>query len=167
MAIDHMCYSDCNSTSKYSYNGTCYNTCPNMTYLTYTNVLCTACASICNNCMGSATNCTSCSSTYYYNSTCLTTCPTGYYGSPSLQCLLCNSSVNATTGCSQPLSFTTTMGVQNFQYVITLQFNQNVTIQKQLQDILKINLKINRLLQTDIRQLQIGTLINNGIPFTY
>jgi hypothetical protein len=58
-----------------------------------------------------------------------------------------------------------------------MQFNQNVSIEKQLADILKINLKVNRRLLAnkdgewigeEKRLLQvIGTLINNGVPYTY
>ncbi len=80
LAIDNMCYSNCNSTYKYSFDGKCWNTCPNGTYLTYTNVICAACASICNTCFSSATNCTSCISSYYYDNNCLTTCPPDFYG---------------------------------------------------------------------------------------
>jgi hypothetical protein len=44
--------------------------------------------------------------------------------------------------------------------VITLQFNQNVTLLKDLASILKIKLVATRL-------LQIGTLVNDGITYTY
>lgn len=131
LAIDNMCYSNCNSTFKYSFNGTCWNSCPDGTYLTYTNVICAACASICNTCFGNATNCTSCKASYYYGETCLTSCPTNFFGDAStLTCINC--SVLATAACSQPLKYTTSYAIENFQPVITLQFNQNVSLMKNL-----------------------------------
>jgi len=142
--IDNMCYGDCNSTFKYSYNGSCWNQCPNSTYLTYTNVLCAACSSICLTCSSTTTNCTSCATTYFFNFSCLTTCPTGYYGATTLQCLGCNSSATAATACAHPLNFTTSLSVENYQYVITLQFNQNVSIEQQLSNILNIKLQLSR-----------------------
>lgn len=147
LAIDNMCYSDCNSTFAYSFNGTCWNSCPNGTYVTYTLVTCSVCAAVCLTCSGAAITCTSCSSTYFFNSSCLTVCPTGYYGSPTLQCLTCfNSSSSA---CTNPLNFTTSFSVSNYKPVITLQFNQLVSFQKQLSQILNINLMANRLLEED------------------
>jgi len=84
MAIDNMCYRDCNSTHKYSYNQSCYSVCPNGTYITYTSVTCGPCSPICNTCRDTATYCLSCNSSFYFNNTCLTVCPNGYYGSPTL-----------------------------------------------------------------------------------
>ena len=86
MAIDNMCYQDCNTTHRYSYNASCYNICPNGTYVTYTGVTCGPCSPICHTCSGSATFCVSCSATYFYNNSCLTMCPSGFYGSVSLLC---------------------------------------------------------------------------------
>ena len=84
MAIDNMCYNNCNSTHFYSYNGTCYSTCPSGTYLTFTNVICSECSSVCLTCSNANNNCTSCSGTYFMDNDCLTQCPTGYYGNASL-----------------------------------------------------------------------------------
>lgn len=142
LAIDNMCYANCNSTAKYSFNGTCYNICPSGTYLTYTGVTCSLCSPICLTCFNSGSRCISCATTYFYNNTCLTTCPSGYYGSTTLQCLSCSGSSSA--ACTNPLNFSTSYSTQNFQPVITLQFNQNVTMAKNLSDILKINLQVTR-----------------------
>jgi proprotein convertase subtilisin/kexin type 5 len=125
-----MCYTNCNSTFKYSYNNTCWNTCPSGTYLTYTNVICAACSSVCLTCTGSPTNCLSCSTNFYFNFTCLSVCPQGYYGSTNLVCLTCSGSTSA--ACNQPLNFTTSYSIQNYQYVIAMQFNQNVSLSEQL-----------------------------------
>lgn len=185
-----MCYTNCNSTYRYSYNGSCWNTCPAGTYLTYTNVLCSACAAVCLTCTVSPTQCTSCSASYYFNLTCLTICPSGYFGNATtLTCVSC-STVPANT-CSQPLTYTTSYSVENYQSVVTLQFNQNVSLATQLQDILKIKLQARRLLYEkrldhlemmkektlenqmnhdrteEQRMLQVGTLVNNGVPYTY
>lgn len=105
-----MCYTNCNATFKYSYNGSCWNTCPAGTYLTYTNVLCSICAAICHTCTASPTQCSSCAASYYFNNTCLTVCPSGYFGnSTTLACVSC-ASVPANT-CSQPLTYTTSYSV--------------------------------------------------------
>ena len=105
-----MCYTNCNATFKYSYNGSCWNTCPAGTYLTYTNVLCNICAAICRTCTASPTQCSSCEASYYFNNTCLTVCPSGYFGnSTTLACVSC-ASVPANT-CSQPLTYTTSYSV--------------------------------------------------------
>jgi hypothetical protein len=172
LAIDNMCYSDCNTTFKYAYNGSCYNICPAGSYLTYTGVTCAACGPLCLTCAASATTCTSCATTYYYNNTCLTTCPVGYYGSATLQCLSCSGST--ALACSNPLNFTTSYYVENYQPVIVFQLNQNVTMSKNLSDILKINLNLARLMeevgsQGELagRRLDTGTIINNGITYTY
>ena len=94
------------------------------------------------------------------NNNCLTVCPTGYYGDAvTLTCIDCN--VTPSTACTSPLNFTTSYSVENYQSVLTLQFNQNVSFTKNLQDILNINLVANRLLKT------IGTLVNNGVTYTY
>jgi hypothetical protein len=164
LAIDNMCYSNCNATAIYSYNNTCHNACPAGSYLTYTGVTCAACSPLCLTCSGTGTACTSCATTYFFNRTCLTTCPSGYYGSTTLQCLSCSSSSAA--ACSTPLSFSTTFSTQNYQPVITLQFNQNVSMSKNLSEILQINLKVTRRLEQD-RLLQVGSIVNNGITYTY
>lgn len=164
LAIDGMCYTDCNTTHRYSFNGSCYNICPVGSYLTFTGVTCAACGPLCLSCFGSATACTSCATTYLFNNSCLTQCPSGYYGSSTLQCLSCNGS-NA-TACKAPLSFTTSYSTQNYKPVITIQFNDNVTISKNLTDIIKINLNLGRLLSGE-RLLSVGTLVNNGISYTY
>lgn len=118
------CYLFCNPSAIYSYNGTCFSSCPNGTYLDYTNINCQACNSICSTCSFSATNCTSCSSKYLYNFTCLSQCPTNMYGSNGT-CLVCTSSV---TSCSKPLTFSVTTSTENYQTVVYLTFNQKTTI---------------------------------------
>lgn len=45
--------------------------------------------------------------------------------------------------------------------MITLQFNQNVSLTQNLENILNIDLVVTR------RMLQVGTLVNNGITYTY
>ena len=105
MAIDNMCYADCNSTHKYAYNSTCYTACPDGSYLTYTGVTCDACSSVCATCNTSATNCLSCSASYFSVNTCVTQCPTDYYGAPNLTCMSCTGA--PADACSKPLSFET------------------------------------------------------------
>jgi len=110
LAIDHMCYANCNSTFRYSYNGTCYNICPDRTYLTYTNVICSECAAICLTCSGAPNTCTSCKASYYFNSTCLTVCPSKYFGNATtLKCVSCSSVTSSV--CSTPLSYSTSYSV--------------------------------------------------------
>ena len=110
MAIDNMCYTNCNSTHQYSYNGSCWLICPGGTYLTYTNVICAVCASVCATCDVTSTNCTSCVASYFLVDTCVTVCPDGFYGdATSLTCLNC--SVNASVACSSPLNFSTSYTV--------------------------------------------------------
>jgi hypothetical protein len=53
------------------------------------------------------------------------------------------------------------VAVENYQYVIYLKFNQGVDINKQIQDILKVKLKVKR------RLLDVTGLINNGISYRY
>jgi hypothetical protein len=175
LAIDNMCYRDCNATFKFAYNGTCYNTCPDGSYLTYTGVTCAPCGPLCLTCTGTPTTCTSCATTYYYNNTCMTTCPKGFYGSTTLQCLSCSGSNSA--ACTNPLSFSTSFSTQNFKPVITLQFNQNITTTKDISEILKINVNPTRRLEEEEysdknewmrqRQLAVGTIVNNGITYSY
>lgn len=141
-----MCYQNCNSTHRYSYNQTCLTTCPDGTFITYTSVTCGPCSPICKTCTGVATFCMTCSATYFFNNTCLTRCPTGYYGSPSLLCLSC--SLNA-TACQNPLDFSTSFTTENFRPVITLQFNQNVSLLRDLSSILNINIRATRRLQEE------------------
>jgi hypothetical protein len=165
-AIDHMCYTNCNSTANYSYNGSCWTTCPNGTYVTFTGVTCAACAQVCFTCSSTSTTCLTCKSSYHYGSTCLTVCPSGFYGdAATLTCLNCSSSPS--TACDKPLNFTTSYSVENYQGVITLQFNQNVSLEKNLQDILNINLVVNRRLEEERVMQTIGTLVNNGVTYTY
>lgn len=85
-----MCYRDCNGTHKYTYNQTCWATCPNGTFITYTSVTCGLCSPICYTCSGTAIFCMSCIKTFFFNNTCLTVCPNGYYGSTALLCLSCS-----------------------------------------------------------------------------
>ena len=92
-------------------------------------------------------------------STCLTVCPSGYFGdAATLTCIDCT--INASVACTSPLNFSTSYSVENFQSVITLQFNQNVTFNRNITDILSVNLVATRL-------LQVGTLVNNGVTYTY
>ena len=160
MAIDNMCYSDCSSTQKYYFQNTCYSTCPDGTYITYTNVDCAACSSLCYTCSVAANNCTSCHDRYYYQNTCVSKCPTGFYGSTSLICEACSSS--STNVCDNPLSFETTVTQENFQYVVKVKFNQEVSIEEQIEDILNVELKVSRR-----RMLGLSELINNGVTYTY
>jgi hypothetical protein len=53
--------------------------------------------------------------------------------------------------------------VENYNYVVYVKFNKAVSIPDQLNNILNIKLKLNRLLQTS----DIGTYVNNGINYTY
>ena len=100
-----MCYSDCNTTHKYYYGTTCYSSCPDGTYLSYTNVHCIACSDLCNTCNTTASTCLSCHDRYYYNNTCITECPANYYGSSLFVCESCTSATNSI--CNEPLTFTT------------------------------------------------------------
>jgi hypothetical protein len=53
------------------------------------------------------------------------------------------------------------MAIENFVYVLYLKFNQGVDIKKQIEDIIKVRLKVRRLLQAT------ADMINNGISYTY
>lgn len=159
LAIDHMCYSHCNLVQQYYYNSNCYSICPFGTFVSYTGVHCIDCSILCGTCVGVATNCTSCSDSYYFNNTCVTQCPTGYFGTNNFTCTPCSTSTSSI--CSQPLNFTTAVSVENYKYVVSVKFNQNVDISKQISDILKVQLKLTR------RLLDAATLINDGVPYTY
>ena len=86
-------------------------------------------------------------------------CPSGFYGSSSKRCLTCNNSTAA--ACSAPLEFTTKVYIENFTYVINVTFNQIVTYGRSLEEILKVNLKLQR------RLLAVDDLVNNGVPFRF
>ena len=60
-------------------NATCVQTCPSTYYLS--GAQCSQCSStLCLNCVGTASNCTSCqTSKNLYNNTCVSVCPSGYY----------------------------------------------------------------------------------------
>ena len=75
-----MCYAHCNGSMQYYYQGSCQATCPNGTFVDFTNVYCYDCNALCLTCQGSSLNCTSCSSTFLYANTCVSQCPSGYYG---------------------------------------------------------------------------------------
>lgn len=104
-----MCYSHCNLTAPYYYGTICYTTCPNGTYVGYTNVYCVACSDLCATCGTSATQCLSCSGRYLYNNSCLGQCPSGYYGDITYTCQLCTSAT--ASKCAQPLNFNTTVSI--------------------------------------------------------
>ncbi len=53
------------------------------------------------------------------------------------------------------------MAIENFVYVLYLKFNQGVDIKKQIEDVIKVRLKVRRLLQATT------DMINNGISYTY
>jgi len=118
------------------------------------------CSLNCTTCFGTATNCTICAGTFMYNSQCVSQCPSGYYGASNGSCQKCTSSIES---CSQPVTFTTTSTVENYQNVIILTFNQPVKLSGDLNNILNIRLKVSsrRVLQ------DLADLINTGIPFTY
>lgn len=109
MAVDHMCYSNCNSTHPYYYLSICYSSCPTGTYLTSTNVYCLKCGDLCKTCIGSPTSCLSCNDRYLLGDSCLTSCPSGYYGDSNSICQLCTSSSRLI--CEDPLIFTTSISI--------------------------------------------------------
>lgn len=77
------CYSSPINTNTLYYSNNCYQTCPNITYLS--GISCMACVSPCKTC-SSVSLCTSCVSGYYYytsNTSCITECPSTYYGDSS------------------------------------------------------------------------------------
>jgi hypothetical protein len=53
------------------------------------------------------------------------------------------------------------MAIENFVYVLYLKFNQGVDIKKQIEDVIKVKLKVRRLMQATT------DMINNGISYTY
>ena len=72
---------------------TCVTDCPTHYYPNRTgNYSCMQCDTICENCSGIATNCTSCNITYYlYQNTCHQPCPYETYADdPSQRCFPCN-----------------------------------------------------------------------------
>ncbi|EAR83364.2 REJ domain protein (macronuclear) [Tetrahymena thermophila SB210] len=94
------------SNSYYPYKATlsatnfqCYQICPNGSYFLQNQ--CLQCDASCSICIGSSTNCTTCSNTYYplkdsptaTNFQCYQTCPNGYY-LQFQQCLKCDASCN-------------------------------------------------------------------------
>lgn len=106
-SLNNQCYSYCNVTNNltiYSFNGSCFSSCPVGTYLDYTGVNCQTCNSICLQCSNVATNCTSCSASYFFNQSCISQCPSGYYGS-NHTCQVCTPSISS---CSNPLTFKVT-----------------------------------------------------------
>lgn len=152
--VTKQCYQFCSPTNPYKYNLTCFLTCPNNTYLDFTNVNCQACNSICKTCSLIATNCTSCTTGYLTNFTCIEKCPAGFYGL-NQSCLICTSNVSA---CSNPLKFTVKSTSENFQNVVYIQFNQLAKITGDPTSFITINLRPARLLQAG--------LINGGLQFT-
>lgn len=156
-----MCYSQCSVSQPFYYGTLCYTTCPSNTFISYTGVHCITCSILCNTCSLTASNCTSCYDRYYYNYSCLTQCPTGYYGSTNLTCEVCTTSTSSI--CAVPLNFSTSVSVENYKYVVSVKFNHDVSIQKQISDILKVELKLSRRLLAG----SLADLINNGVSFSY
>ena len=54
------------------------------------------------------------------------------------------------------------MNIENYQYVVRVKFNQEVSIEKQIEEILKVKLQVTRRLLNEVTDL-----INNGISYTY
>lgn len=139
-ASDSACYRHCNATAQYEYDGDCYTTCPDGSYVDYTLVNCQACNSICLTCSGNSLNCTSCLGTFKHNNLCVSKCPTGYYALNNV-CLVCDASVST---CSNPLSFNTSVTTEDYRQVVILRFNQDVSISGDLSSLVNINLKMSR-----------------------
>lgn len=150
------CYAFCDPILQLSFNGQCYSTCPDGSYLDFTNVYCQVCNSICKTCFGSATNCTACEGAYLYNNTCLSSCPSNHYNLNNT-CEVCTSSVPS---CSKPLTFETVTRTENYQSVIYLKFNQDVKVNGDPSSFISLNLNVNRRLQS------YSSLVNNGLPYT-
>ena len=159
LASDLMCYRDCNNTHKFYWNNTCFKVCPEGTFLTFTNVHCAACSANCKTCTENATRCLTCEGKYFYEFSCLTKCPEKWFGNKQFSCQECTNDTNEF--CAKPLTFTTRMAIENFVYVLYLKFNQGVDIKKQIEDVIKVKLKVRRLLQAT------ADMINNGISYTY
>lgn len=79
-SVTTQCYWKCSPDDIFFYNNTCKSTCPDGSYLDYTNVNCQACNSLCKTCSFSATNCTSCATGFLLNQTCASQCPKNFYG---------------------------------------------------------------------------------------
>jgi proprotein convertase subtilisin/kexin type 5 len=132
---NNFCNPYCSSTNiYYQVNGSCTSQCPNGTYLNVLN--CTICNSTCINCWGSATNCTKCNNGLYLNQqimSCVSTCPTGYQPNSDLVCISCSSN------CSTNLTFTTQNQVINGTNYVYVQFNNNVTVNGNLSNVMTLN----------------------------
>lgn len=90
----------------------------------------------------------------------MTQCPDGYYGTVTFTCASCSAS--SQNICDDPLTFTTETSIENYQYVVRIKFNHEVSIAKQIEEIMQIKLQITR------RMLDAVTdLINSGVPYTY
>jgi len=85
----------------------CATVCPNGTYSSVTSSSCLSCTSPCLTCLGTATNCTSCSTGYLYNQACLSSCPSNTMAN-SVQltcdtcvspCLTCQNQTQNCTSC--------------------------------------------------------------------
>lgn len=92
----------------------------------------------------------------------MNSCPTGYYGSVTGLCEVCDEAVES---CRMPVTFNVTKTVENYKNVIILKFNQEVKFSSNnLSSILKIRLKMSRRMMADVT---LADMINSGIPFTY
>jgi len=119
------CNKNCNSTTIYYYNNTCYSTCPNGSYLSYDLVHCLSCSAPCATCMGSAGNCTTCIGTYYYLGKCLDACPNNFFVD-NLRCVPCSSQPERCT--LTPLSYTIHPFTASYRLQAYVIFNRAVNL---------------------------------------
>lgn len=74
------CSLQCNLTHVYFFNRTCYQTCPNGTYLSVLDlVTCLACSEECATCSISASVCTRCARKFLSNAVCVDACPPNHF----------------------------------------------------------------------------------------
>lgn len=161
MGTDMMCRAICAALPNiYFSDSQCVSTCPNGTYLTFTNIECESCAAICRTCTSSASNCLSCASSYMYNSTCQAKCPTGFYGNAELICESCEGLT--IPACEKPLTFTTSTGQENFKYFVVMEFSEPLDLSDPtvLDSLFTVNVNPGRRLQTTI-----ATLVRDGIKY--
>lgn len=156
---NNMCYFFCNSTHIYNYNGQCYNGCPAGTYLTNNNVTCENCASMCLTCAGTPTTCLSCFGQFNFQGQCFTVCPAGYYGATNFTCQGCTPAIPA---CVLPVNFTTSLTIEDYKYIMYVTFNQPVTFNRSVDQIMNIKLVLSRR-----RLATIADYVNSGIPFDF
>ena len=120
------CNQYCNATHQYGYNGTCYSTCPNGSYLSYDLVTCLSCSLPCRTCHTSAGNCTSCIDSYYYQGQCISACPTNYYVDSNLICQKCSTNPSFCT--LPPLNYTIHPFTANYLLQAYCVFNRAVNL---------------------------------------